>query len=141
MIKSNLDMVSTPVFRAVIELLRVNGVNISEVLTSSNTSLDDIDNLEHQIPITLFDEALEKAAKLLNTPSIGLDAGQHFNIQDRQLLELLLCDCQTTREAISLMRKYYGLVAHTQSPDFIIGQNTVKIIFYLSKGTDFGNQA
>lgn len=139
--KSNSDMVSAPIFKAVIETLKTRGVNPEELLALSNYQLEDIENPEHKISVNQFDEILEQAASTLGTPSIGLMAGEYFHTADQSLLEFLISSCQTCREAISVLRKYYNLVTQNQSPDFIIGQNAVKVIFYLGEGTPYGNQA
>ncbi|MAK90735.1 MAG: hypothetical protein CMI13_05820 [Oleibacter sp.] len=94
-----------------------------------------------RIPISQFDRLLEQASKILGEPSIGFAAGQHLDLPSFYLLGFLLNNCHTGREALTILRRYYSLISDTRSPDLFIGQQSIKVVYYVAEGTAFGSHA
>ncbi|WP_430462991.1 AraC family transcriptional regulator [Thalassolituus sp. LLYu03] len=94
-----------------------------------------------RIPISQFDRLLEQASKLLNDPAIGFSAGQHLDLPSFYLLGFLLSSCQTGREALTILRRYYSLISDTRSPDLFIGHQSIKVVYYVAEGSAFGSHA
>lgn len=94
-----------------------------------------------RLSIPQFDRLLEQASKMLSEPAIGFAAGQHMEISNFYLLTFLLSGCQTGREALTLLRRYYSLISDTRSPDLFVGQQSIKLVYYVAEGSPFGCQA
>ncbi|MDK2778595.1 MAG: AraC family transcriptional regulator [Pseudomonadota bacterium] len=92
-----------------------------------------------RIPISQFDRLLEQASKLLNQPAIGFAAGQHLDLPSFYLLGFLLSSCQTGREALTILRRYYSLISDTRSPDLFVGHQSIKVVYYVAEGSSFGS--
>jgi len=94
-----------------------------------------------RIPISKFDRLLEQTSKMLNEPAIGFAAGQHLDLPSFYLLGFLLNNCHTGREALTILRRYYSLISDTRSPDLFIGQQSIKVVYYVAEGSSFGSHA
>ncbi|MBM97089.1 MAG: hypothetical protein CMI09_14730 [Oceanospirillaceae bacterium] len=87
------------------------------------------------LPIDVFDWVLEQASQHLGDPAVGMLLGQRLDWRRFRLLAYLLSECRTGRDALSQLRRYYPLISDSQPPDVFIGQQSVKVVFYVSEGS------
>lgn len=121
-------------------LLESRGVSTRDVLSPDMESRAG-QSSSQRIPISQFDRLLEQASKLLNDPAVGFSAGQHLDLPSFYLLGFLLSSCQTGREALTILRRYYSLISDTRSPDLFIGHQSIKVVYYVAEGSSFGSHA
>lgn len=132
--------ISTAALRPIESLLEEKGLSSNDIF--SNFGLDTpIENGgSTRVAIPKFDQIIEYVGRALDEPAIGLIAGQRFQLKSMYLLSFLISNCQTGRDILSVLRRYYTLVSDIKKPDFFIGQDQVKIVFYTDGGAPLGNQ-
>ncbi len=112
-------------------LMRDRGLNPDELPELAS----DWGNNQLQFPVPVFDRILEQAANALKLPAIGVQLGSHLDWRRFRLLAYLLSECRTGRDALSQLRRYYPLISESNPPDVFIGQQSVKVVFYVSDGS------
>ncbi|MFL0807515.1 MAG: AraC family transcriptional regulator [Oceanobacter sp.] len=118
------------------------------LLEERGLTSNDISDLSHDwevgdsqpLPIDIFDRVLEHSSQYLGDPAIGMLLGQNLDWKRFRLLAYLLSECRTGRDALSQLRRYYPLISDSQPPDVFIGQQSVKVVFYVSEGSPAARQ-
>ncbi len=134
------NTMATAALQPLFRLLESKGYVSSELLKSIGLNANTI-NAAQRISIHDFDRLLEHCSHLIDEPAIGLAAGQQLELPNFYLLGFLVSSCQTGREVLAILRRYYSLISDSRSPDFYIGHESVKVLFYVTDGQHFGNQA
>lgn len=134
------NTMTTAALQPLLRLLESKGISSRELLGSLGLDAPSVTSATQRISIKHFDQLLEQAARLLDDQAIGLAAGQRLEMPSFYLLGFLISGCQTGREALAVLRRYYALISDTRAPDFFIGQDSIKIVFYITEGTPFGSQ-
>jgi AraC-like DNA-binding protein len=129
---------TTAAVQPLLRLLESKGLSLNELLRAGSNPPSSYSN---RITISQFDRVMEQASKVLSEPAIGLLTGQTLEVSNFYLLAFLLSGCTTGREALTLMRRYYSLISDTHAPDLFVGQQSIKVMFYVAEGTPFGMQA
>ena len=120
--------------KPLLRLLKQHNVELESLLSEPDTALS-----LPRIPVEDFDHLIEKVSQHLNFSEIGLLLGQEFRCSDFPLLPFLLNACQTGRDLLILLRRYYSiLISDADVPDIFTGPNSTKIVFYISQGNEFG---
>ncbi|MFC3679505.1 AraC family transcriptional regulator [Bacterioplanoides pacificum] len=135
------NTMTTAVLQPLFRLLESKGFSSTELLTSAGLDATAASASTQRISIHSFDRLLEHCSRLLEEPAIGLCAGRRLELPSFYLLGFLVSSCQTGREALAILRRYYSLISDSRSPDFFIGQETAKVVYYVTDGSPFGNQA
>ncbi|MDP2506485.1 AraC family transcriptional regulator [Oceanobacter sp. 3_MG-2023] len=112
------------------QLMRERGLNPDELPELAK----DWGSSQLQFPVPVFDRIVEQAGQFLKTPAIGVMMGSRLDWRRFRLLAYLLSECRTGRDALSQLRRYYPLISDSHSPDVFIGQQAVKVVFYVSEG-------
>lgn len=132
---------TTAAIKPLLRLLKQNGLSLDE-LENSNLHIRQGRIVSSRISISQFDRILEQASRALNEPAIGLTIGKHLEFSSFYLLSFLLSGCHTGREVLTLLRRYYSLIiSDSHAPDLFVGQQSIKVVFYVSDGSCFGSQA
>ena len=134
------NTMTTAALQPLLRLLESKGISSRELLGSLGLDAPSVTSATQRISIKHFDQLLEQAARLLDDQAIGLAAGQRLEMPSFYLLGFLISSCQTGREGLAVLRRYYALISDTRAPDFFIGQDSIKIVFYVTEGTPFGSQ-
>lgn len=131
---------TTAAAQPLLRLLESKGLSVDELVPPGFNARHG-QFCSQRMSIAQFDRLLEQASKLLGEPAIGLAAGQQMELTNFYLLTFLLSGCHTGREALTLLRRYYSLISDTRSPDLFVGQQSIKLVYYVGEGTAFGCQA
>lgn len=132
---------TTAAIRPLLNLLDARGVVIEE-LSKAGLSSEHGRMINPRISIAQFDRILEQASRSLIDPAIGLTIGKQLKFSNFYLLSFLLSSCNTGREVLTLLRRYYSLIiSDSHSPDLFVGQQSTKLVFYVSEGSQFGCDA
>src|SRR5690554_4495537 len=133
---------TTAAIRPLLGLLDARGLVIDELSKAELGSKHDR-LINPRISITQFDRILEQASRALGEPAIGLAIGKQLKFSNFYLLSFLLSSCNTGREVLTLLRRYYSLIiSDSHSPDLFVGQQSTKLVFYVADdGTSFGCHA
>ncbi|UTW47349.1 AraC family transcriptional regulator [Bacterioplanoides sp. SCSIO 12839] len=134
------NTMATAALQPLFRLLESKGYASSELLKSIGLNSNTISTTQ-RISIHDFDRLLEHCSHLIDEPAIGLAAGQRLELPNFYLLGFLISSCQSGREVLAILRRYYSLISDSRSPDFYIGQESIKVLFYVSEGQHFGSQA
>ena len=134
------NTMTTAALQPLLRPLESKGYSSRDLLGSLGLDSSSISSSTQRISISNFDHLLEQSSRLLDDPAIGLAAGQRLELPSFYLLGFLISSCQTGREALAVLRRYYSLISDSRSPDFFIGQDSIKIVFYVTEGTPFGSQ-
>ena len=129
------NTMTTAALQPLLRLLESKGISSRELLGSLGLDAPSVTSATQRISINHFDQLLEQASRLLDDPAIGLSAGQRLEMPSFYLLGFLISSCQTGREALAVLRRYYALISDSRAPDFFIGQDSIKIVFYVTEGT------
>lgn len=131
---------TTAAVQPLLRLLESKGIAVDDLLQPGFNARHG-QFCSQRMTISQFDRLLEQTSKLLGEPAIGFSAGQQMELSNFYLLTFLLSGCQTGREALTLLRRYYSLLSDTRSPDLFVGQQSIKLVYYVADGTPFGCQA
>lgn len=134
------NTITTAALQPLLRLLESKGFSGTDLLSPELESRADQASSQ-RIPISQFDRLLDQASKLTGEPAIGFAAGQHLDLPSFYLLGFLLSSCQTGREALTILRRYYSLISDTRSPDLFIGHQSIKVVYYVAEGSAFGSHA
>ena len=132
---------TTAAVQPLLKLLRAQGLSIDEF---SNAGFDVRGGrlVNPRMSIAKFDRVLEQASRELSIPNIGLAIGKRLELSNFYLLSFLLSGCHSGREMLTLLRRYYSLIiSDSHAPDLFVGQQSIKLVFYVSEGSAFGSQA
>ncbi|MBE0484340.1 MAG: AraC family transcriptional regulator [Bacterioplanes sp.] len=132
---------TTAVLLPLFELMERKGFACADILSSAGLDDHILNDASQRISIPHFDRLLEQCSKLLNDPHIGLTLGQQLTIERFSMLGFLISGCQTGREVLAILRRYYSLISDAHTPDLFIGNDTVKLVFYVTEGLPFGTRA
>lgn len=135
------NTMTTAALQPLFRLLESKGFSSTDLLNSIGLDASTVTGSNQRISILNFDRLLEHCSRLIDEPAIGLSAGQRLELPSFYLLGFLISSCQSGREALAILRRYYSLISDSRSPDFYIGQESVKVVFYVTDGSSFGNQA
>ena len=134
------NTITSAALAPLMRLLESKGFSSMDLLSPGLESRPEHSSTQ-RIAISQFDRLLEQSSKLLNDPAIGFSAGQHLDLPSFYLLGFLLSSCQTGREALTILRRYYSLISDTRSPDLFIGHQSIKVVYYVAEGSQFGSHA
>lgn len=132
--------ISTAALRPIESLLEEKGLSSSEVFANFGLDTHIDPGGSTRVAIPKFDQIIEYVGRALEEPAVGFMAGQRFQLTSLCLLSFLISNCQTGRDVLSVLRRYYTLVSDIKKPDFFIGQDQIKIVFYTDGGAPLGNQ-
>lgn len=122
--------------KPVMRFIESEGLSIQDSLHDTQLSSDDLKSLE-RISIQSFDKLLQNVSRLSNRQDIGFFAGKALELQSFNMLGFLISSCQTGRDALVAMRRYYMLLSDSPAPEIFITKNQVKVIYHVSPGSDF----
>lgn len=141
MTTNSTNTLTTAAVQPLLKLLRSQGLNLDE-LSSADFNLRGGRLVSPRMSIAKFDRVLEQASRGLNMPNIGLTLGKRLELSNFYLLSFLLSGCHSGREMLTLLRRYYSLIiSDSHAPDLFVGQQSIKLVFYVSEGSPFGTQA
>jgi len=106
-----------------------------------DTFLNESKLKNNRISIKSFDQLLNNAARLTQCDNIGFITGQALELQSFSLLGFLLSRCETGRDALVTLRRYYMLLSDSPAPEIFITKNEIKVIYHISKGNDLAMRA
>ena len=131
---------TTAAVQPLLRLLRDQGIVIDELAQVGQVRQGRLVN--PRMSIAQFDRVLEQASRALNEPAIGLTVGRNLEFSNFYLLSFLMSGCTTGREMLTLLRRYYSLIiSDSHAPDLFVGQQSIKLVYYVAEGTPLGCQA
>ncbi len=127
---------------AVLPLLRFienYDIPLNDVLQDTFLSENKLKN--DRLPISSFDLLINNVARLTQRDDIGFIAGQSLELESFNLLGFLLSSCNTGRDALVTMRRYYMLLSDSPAPEIFTTKNEIKVIYHISDGNELAMRA
>ncbi|MDF1763853.1 MAG: AraC family transcriptional regulator [Oleibacter sp.] len=131
---------TTAALRPLLDIVERAGFSSKEILAALGIDPCSVKSATQRISISHYDHLSEQISRLIDEPAIGLRTGQNLKMDAFFLLGFLIGGCSTPREALAVLRRYYALISDSRTPDFFIGQESVKVVFYVAEGSTFGTQ-
>jgi AraC-like DNA-binding protein len=125
--------------RPLLRFLEAHDIPLNDIL--QDTLLNETKLKSDRLAISSFDQLLNNVARLTQREDIGFIAGQGLELQSFNLLGFLLSSCETGRDALVTMRRYYMLLSDTPAPEIFITKNEIKVIYHISDGNDLAMRA
>lgn len=125
--------------RPLLRFIESYDIPLNDIL--QNTHLDESKLKNDRISITSFDLLLNNVARLTQRDNIGFIAGQALELQSFSLLGFLLSRCETGRDALVTLRRYYMLLSDSPAPEIFITKNEIKVIYHISNGSELAMRA
>jgi AraC-like DNA-binding protein len=122
-----------------LRFLEAHDIPLNDIL--QDTLLNETKLKSDRLAISSFDQLLNNVARLTQREDIGFIAGQGLELQSFNLLGFLLSSCETGRDALVTMRRYYMLLSDTPAPEIFITKNEIKVIYHISDGNDLAMRA
>jgi AraC-like DNA-binding protein len=94
-----------------------------------------------RLAISSFDQLITNIARISQREDIGFITGQGLELQSFNLLGFLLSTCETGRDALVTMRRYYMLLSDTPAPEIFITKNQIKVLYHVSPGSELAARA
>ncbi|MFT7261485.1 MAG: AraC-like DNA-binding protein [Glaciecola sp.] len=120
--------------RPLLQLIDSCDIPLGDVL--KDTLLNENMLKNDRLPITSFDKLLNNIVRLTKQENIGFITGQKLELQYFSLLGFLLSRCETGRDALVTLRRYYRLLSDSPAPEIFITKDQIKIIYPLTNGDD-----
>jgi AraC-like DNA-binding protein len=120
--------------RPLLRFLEAHDIPLNDIL--QDTLLNEAKLKSDRLAISSFDQLLTNIARLTQREDIGFIAGQGLDLQSFNLLGFLLSDCETGRDALVTMRRYYMLLSDSPAPEIFITKNEIKVIYHISNGSE-----
>jgi AraC-like DNA-binding protein len=127
---------------AVLPLLRFiedYDIPLNDILQDTFLSENKLKN--DRLPISSFDQLINNVARLTLRDDIGFIAGQSLELESFSLLGFLLSSCNTGRDALVTMRRYYMLLSDSPAPEIFTTKNEIKVIYHISDGNELAMRA
>lgn len=121
--------------KPVLRFIEEHGIPLQDALHGTKLSSDELSSLE-RISIAAFDVLLNNVARATDNDHIGFIAGQRLELQSFNMLGFLISSCQTGRDALVAMRRYYMLLSDSPAPEIFITKNQIKVIYHISAGSE-----
>ena len=137
-IKQQKTMTASAV-RPLLRFIESYGIPLSDILQDAHLNESQLSN--DRIPITSFDQLLVNVARLTRRDDIGFIIGQALELQSFSLLGFLLSRCETGRDALVTLRRYYMLLSDSPAPEIFITKNEIKVIYHIANGHDLAMRA
>ena len=107
--------------RPLLRFLEAHDIPLNDIL--QDTLLNEAKLKSDRLAISSFDQLLTNIVRLTQREDIGFIAGQGLDLQSFNLLGFLLSDCETGRDALVTMRRYYMLLSDSPAPEIFITKN------------------
>jgi AraC-like DNA-binding protein len=125
--------------RPLLRFIEAYDIPLNDILQDTLLSENKLKN--DRLPISSFDLLLNNVARLTQRDDIGFVAGQSLELQSFNLLGFLLSSCETGRDALVTMRRYYMLLSDSPAPEIFITKNEIKVIYHISDGNELAMRA
>jgi AraC-like DNA-binding protein len=125
--------------RPLLRLIETYDIPLNDIL--QDTLINESSLKGERLPISSFDQLLNNVARLTQSDDIGFITGQALELQSFSLLGFLLSSCETGRDALVTMRRYYMLLSDTPAPEIFITKNEIKVIYHISPGNELAMRA
>lgn len=127
--------------KPLIRFIQERDISLSSALLGTGIDEQDLLSADQRISIRAFDHIVENISALLQLPSIGLEIGARLELQSFNMLGFLISSCQTGRDALVAMRRYYMLLSDSPAPEIFITNKEVRVIYYISEGNNLAMRA
>ena len=138
---NNENTMTVSAVKPLIRYIAEQDIALSSALLGSGVSEESLNSADQRISIKSFDSIMENVASLAQVPEMGLEIGKRLELQSFNMLGFLISSCQTGRDALVAMRRYYMLLSDSQAPEIFITNKEIRIIFYISPGSDMAMRA
>jgi hypothetical protein len=125
--------------RPLLRFIEKYDIPLNDIL--QDTLINESSLRSERLPISSFDKLLNNVARLTQSDDIGFITGQALELQSFGLLGFLLSTCETGRDALVTMRRYYMLLSDSPAPEIFITKNEIKVIYHISAGNDLAMRA
>ena len=136
---NNQQTMTASAVRPLLRFIESHDIPLNDIL--QDTLLNESKLRNDRITITSFDQLLNNAARLTQSDNIGFITGQALELQSFSLLGFLLSRCETGRDALVTLRRYYMLLSDSPSPEIFIAKNEIKVIYHISQGNELAMRA
>ena len=120
--------------RPLLRLIKEYDIPLYDILQDTLLSENKLKN--DRLPISSFDLLINNVARLTQRDDIGFIAGQSLELESFNLLGFLLSSCNTGRDALVTMRRYYMLLSDTPAPEIFTTKNEIKVIYHITDGNE-----
>jgi AraC-like DNA-binding protein len=102
----------------VVKALRQQGLQTDDLLNEVGITRDDVSDPEARVSYAAVLRLIERAATLLDDPSLGLRLGASYGARDSGLLGFVLLNSPTLMESIKNLQRYFRVIG--EGEDFEI---------------------
>lgn len=125
--------------RPLLRLIKEYDIPLNDILQDTFLSENKLKN--DRLPISSFDLLINNVARLTQRDDIGFIAGQSLELESFNLLGFLLSSCNTGRDALVTMRRYYMLLSDSPAPEIFTTKNEIKVIYHITDGNELAMRA
>ncbi len=125
--------------RPLLRFIEQHDIPLNDILQGSMLNEQKLNS--ERLAIKSYDQLLVNISRLTQREDIGFIAGQGLELQSFSLLGFLLSTCETGRDALVTMRRYYMLLSDTPAPEIFITKNEIKVLYHISPGCDLAMRA
>ncbi len=125
--------------RPLLRFIEQHDIPLNEALKGSQLTPSKLTN--DRLTISCFDKIITNIARLSQHEDIGFITGRALELQSFSLLGLLLSACETGRDALLTMRRYYMLLSDSPAPEIFITKNQIKVLYHISHGSELAMRA
>jgi AraC-like DNA-binding protein len=94
----------------VVQDLRRQGLAVGDLLKEVDLRRADVADPEARIPYAATLRLIERAASLLDDPSLGLRLGASYSLRDSSLLGFVMLNSPTLAEALDNLQRYFHVI-------------------------------
>lgn len=132
--------ITSAAIHPILSVLKEQGIETEDLFNLDGLEPEKKALASGRLSVDQFDTWVNQAVRLSQDLTLGTKAGKRLGLSNLYLLGVFISNCKTGREVLNMLRQYYALITDDKTPDFFIGKNSVKIVFYIIPGSSIGQQ-
>lgn len=130
--------ITSAAIHPILSVLKEQGIETEDLFNLDGLEPEKKALASGRLSVEQFDTWIDQAVRLSHDLTLGTKAGKRLGLSNLYLLGVFISNCKTGREVLNMLRQYYALITDGKTPDFFIGKNSVKIVFYITPGSPIG---
>ncbi|RPH53097.1 MAG: hypothetical protein EHM85_00270, partial [Desulfobacteraceae bacterium] len=125
--------ISTSILQRLLSYISRKGLNVDDLLKKANVERSFLADLDNKLPLEDYYSIMDAAIEMTGDNYFGLHMGHGAAPGDLSILGYIMASCQTVREALEKIGKYFAIIGSTQKIYLKIEGDDAKLIWEFMK--------
>jgi AraC-like DNA-binding protein len=125
--------ISTSILQRLLSYISRKGLNVDDLLKKAKVDKSFLADLDNKLPLEDYYSIMDAAIEMTGDNYFGLHMGHGAAPGDLSILGYIMASCQTVREALEKIGKYFAIIGSTQKIYLKIEGDDAKLIWEFMK--------